>query len=124
MTDFTNRPWPTLWPVGARLRFTRSAKMRRRYLYLRYTPILVLNDTRDRRDEDHGVQQLVYAFGAASPHRHVGWADPEQLEPIPDQADDEYESTQASDGAMDGPTVTYPVGECRIGMPEQVEKCP
>lgn len=75
------------WPVGARLRFKRGAPLKRQYLYLRQTPVLVLGEIEDHTDIGEGWAQRVYAFSAAGYGNPVGWATPDVLEPIPDQRD-------------------------------------
>lgn len=118
MTDFTTQPWPWLWPVGARLRFKCNAEMYAQFRYLRGTPVLVLNETRDFRDQDEGVRQRIYVFRAACAYHRIGWARPSQLEPIPDQADDEGAAEEAAERTSE---VRNPASECRIGLPEQVD---
>lgn len=120
MTDDTIQTWPRLWPVGARLRFKRNAEMYSQFRYLRGTPVLVLNEARDFRDQGEGVRQRIYVFRAACAYHRVGWARPSQLEPIPDQTDDEGAAEEAAEQTSE---VRYPASECGIGMPEQVDEC-
>ena len=89
MTEQRQMPLPLshCWPVGLRLRFKLDAAMKRRYRYLRGTPVLVLSHLQ-YKEEANDWRQNVAAFGARYPDEHLGWALPEQLEIIPGDWDD------------------------------------
>lgn len=121
MTYSSRENWPVLWSVGARLRFKRNGELHPQFQYLRGTPVLVLEGVRDFREVNRGVRQWVYAFAGNCAAHRIGWARPDQLEPIPYEEDAGSGRASKQKYEPDNSRELYPVGECRIGCPSNTE---